>query len=322
MKTYAFPLALAGVFVLPVALVAAQDFPTRPVRMIVPLAVGGPVDTVGRIVAAQLSEQLKQQVLVDNRPGAGGSVGGAMLARATPDGHTILLAANGTIAIAPHLITRLPFDAMKDFAPITLVGTSPQAMLLHPAVPANTVNDFIDLARSKPGSVNFASSGAGSTSHLASELLKMMTKISMVHVPYKGAGPALTDLMGGQTQMMITGISSALPFVNGGKLRAIGVTSTKRVSVLPDAPPISDVVPGYEVTTWYALYTTAKTPAPIIALLHRESVKAVNTPEIKSRLTAAGVDAETSTPEQMAKMGREEVAKWGKLISAIGLKSQ
>ena len=322
MKKYSFPVVLAGLFALPVSMVAAQNFPTRPVRMIVPLAVGGPVDTVGRIVALQLSEQMKHQVVVDNRPGAGGSVGGEMLARAAPDGHTILMAANGTIAIAPHLITKLPFDAMKDFAPITLVGTSPQAMLLHLAVPAKTVKEFIDLARSKPGSVNFASSGAGSTSHLASELLMMMAKISMVHVPYKGAGPALTDLMGGQTQMMITGISSALPFITGGKLRAIGVTSTKRVSVLPEAPPISETVPGYEVTTWYALYTTAKTPAPIIAALNRESVKAVNTPEIKARLTAAGVEAETSTPEQLAKMGREEVAKWGKLISAIGLKAQ
>ncbi len=312
---------LAGLLVVPVTMVAAQNFPTRPVRMIVPLAAGGPVDAVGRIVAAQLSENLKQQVVVDNRPGAGGSVGGEMLSRATPDGHTILMAANGTIAIAPHLITKLPFDAMKDFAPITLVGTSPQAMLLHPAVPAKTVKEFIDLARAKPGGLNYASSGGGSTSHLASELLKMMAKITLVHVPYKGAGPALTDLMGGQTQMMITGISSALPFINGGKLKAIGVTSTKRVSVLPDAPPISEVVPGYEVTTWYALYTTARTPAPIIAALHRESVKAVNAPETKARLTAAGVDAETSSPEQLTKLGREEIAKWGKLISAIGMKA-
>jgi len=295
-----------------------QSFPSKPVRMIVPLAAGGPVDTVARIIGPRLAENLGQQVVIDNRPGAGGSVGGEMVARSVPDGHNILLAANGTIAISPHLL-KLPYDATKDLTPISLVGTSPQALLVHPSLPTRSVKELIALARSRPGVINFASSGNGSTSHLASELFKMTTKIDIIHIPYKGAGPAMIDMMAGQTQMIITGVSSALPHIRSGKLRVLGVTSTKRISVLPDIPAIAESVPGYEVTTWYALFAPAGTPAAVVARINQDLVKAVNHSETKANLVGAGVEAETNTPEQMGAMGRDEFTKWGKLVQALGI---
>jgi tripartite-type tricarboxylate transporter receptor subunit TctC len=299
----------------------AQPYPSKPLRMVVPLAPGGPVDLVARILAARLSEQVGQQVVVDNRPGAGGSVGGEMVARATPDGHTVLVVANGTVAIAPNLM-KLPYDATRDLAPVTLLGTSPQALLVHPGVPAKSVRELIELAQARPGSVNFASSGQGATSHLASELFKVTAKIDIVHVPYKGAGPALTDLVAGQTQMMITGVSSALPYVKQGRLRLLGVTRARRIALLPEVPAIAETLPGYDVTTWYGLLTTARTPAPVIARLHRETVRALESAEVRGRLAGAGVEVETSNPEKFTAMIREETAKWGKLVKSLGITLQ
>ena len=299
----------------------AQHFPSRPVRMVVPLAAGGPVDIVARIVAARLTEQLGQQVIVDNRPGAGGSVGGELVARALPDGHSVLLASNGTLAIAPNLM-KLPYEVGRDLTPVTLVGTSPQVLVVHPALSAGSVKELIALARSRPGTINFASSGQGSTSHLASELFKSAAKIQITHVPYKGASPALTELMAGGTQMMITGVSSTLPYLKSGRLRALGVTSLKRIPALPDTPAIAEVLPGYEVTTWYGLLTTAGTPALAVARLHQEAVKAAASADVKSRLASAGVDAETSSPDKFLAMIRAETLKWGKLIKAAGVTAQ
>lgn len=299
------------------AVAAAQSYPTKAVRLIVPLAAGGPVDTVTRIVAARLSEQLGQQVVVDNRPGAGGSVGGEAVARATPDGYTLLMAANGTIAIAPHLIKTLTYNAQRDFAPISLVGTSPLAMLVHPSLPVRNVKDFIALAKSRPGAINFGSSGNGSTGHLSSELFKSAAEVDLVHIPYRGAAPAMADVLAGQTQMIVTGVSSALPHIKSGKLRAIGVTSPKRIAVLPDVQAIAETVPGYNVTSWYGLFSTAGTPEPILSRLNQEMVKAVAYTEPK--LTAAGVEAQSSTPEAFAAMIQAETTKWGKLIKALNI---
>lgn len=303
------------------AAAGAQDFPTRPVRVIVPLAAGGPVDTVTRIVAAGLTERLQQQIVVDNRPGAGGSVGADMVARATPDGYTLLMAANGTLAVSPNLM-KLSFSVERDLAPITLIGTSPQVLVVHPALPAKSVSELVALARSRPGTINFASSGQGSTAHLAAELFKAMAKIDIVHIPYKGAGPALTDLAGGQTQMMITGISTTLPYIRAERLRPLGVTSAQRVAVLPQVPPIAEAVPGYEVTTWYGLMAPAGTPTAVIARLNRETAAALENPTVKSKMAGAGVDAQTNTPEQFRTMIREETAKWGKVIRVVGIKSR
>lgn len=303
------------------AAAGAQDFPTRPVRVIVPLAAGGPVDTVTRIVAAGLTERLQQQIVVDNRPGAGGSVGADMVARATPDGYTLLMAANGTLAVSPNLM-KLSFSVERDLAPITLIGTSPQVLVVHPSLPAKSVSELVALARSRPGTINFASSGQGSTAHLAAELFKATAKVDIVHIPYKGAGPALTDLAGGQTQMMITGISTTLPYIRADRLRPLGVTSTQRVAVLPQVPPIAEAVPGYEVTTWYGLMAPAGTPPAVIARLNRETAAALENPTVKSKMAGAGVDAQTNTPEQFRAMIREETAKWGKVIRMVGIKSR
>lgn len=314
-------LTLSTFICLMAATAGAQDFPTRPVRVIVPLAAGGPVDTVTRIVAAGLTERLQQQIVVDNRPGAGGSVGADMVARATPDGYTLLMAANGTLAVSPNLM-KLSFSVERDLAPITLIGTSPQVLVVHPSLPAKSVSELVALARSRPGTINFASSGQGSTAHLAAELFKATAKVDIVHIPYKGAGPALTDLAGGQTQMMITGISTTLPYIRADRLRPLGVTSTQRVAVLPQVPPIAEAVPGYEVTTWYGLMAPAGTPPAVIARLNRETAAALENSTVKSKMAAAGVDAQTNTPEQFRAMIREETAKWGKVIRMVGIKSR
>jgi tripartite-type tricarboxylate transporter receptor subunit TctC len=297
----------------------AQTYPSRPVRMVVPFAPGGPVDIVARIVSARLTEQLGQQVIVDNRPGAGGSVGGELVARAQPDGHTALLASNGTLAISPHLM-KLPYDAKRDLAPVAQVGTSPQALVVPAALAAASVKDLIAMARARP--VNYASSGQGSTSHLAFELFKAAARIEAVHVPYKGAGPAVNDLIAGQTQAMITGVSSVLPYAKSGRLRVLGVTSRKRIAALPDTPAIAETLPGYEVTTWYGVLVAAGTPAAVVTRLNQETVKAVGHADVRARLAALGVDAETGTPEQFAVMIREETEKWGKLIKAAGITAQ
>lgn len=299
----------------------AQPYPSKPVRIIVPLAPGGPVDTVTRILAVGLGERLGQQILVDNRPGAGGNVGADLVARAAPDGYLLLMASNGTLAISPHLVKQ-PFDAARDFAPISLVGTSPQVLLVHPSLPTKSVADVVKLARSQPGMINYASSGPGSTAHLAMELFKLLSKLDIVHIPYKGAGPALADLAGGQTQMMITGISTTLPYIKSGRLRPLGVTSAQRVAVLPEVPPIGDTVPGYEVTTWYGLVGTAGTATAVIDRLSKDTAAALDNATVKSKLAAAGVDARANTPEQFGAMIRDESAKWGTLIKTLGIKLQ
>jgi tripartite-type tricarboxylate transporter receptor subunit TctC len=287
--------------------------------MVVTLAAGGPVDAVARLLAASMSEQLGQQVVVDNRPGAGGSVGGEAVARANPDGHTLLMAANGTIAVSPHIIKKLPFDALRDLVPISLVVTSPLGLFVHPGLPALSVKDLVALARSKPGSINFGSSGNGSTGHLATELFMAAAQIKLVHVPYRGAAPAMNDLIAGQIQMQMTAVSGALQFVQAGKLRALGVTSPGRLAVLPDLPAIAETLPGYEVVSWYGLFTTAGTRPAIVQRLHRETVKAIEQPELSKRLSALGLDPQTNSPQQFAAMTRSEHAKWGKLIRALNI---
>ena len=316
-----------GMLVASIALASAspgaltQGYPSKPVRFVVPTTAAGPIDTVTRIVSARLSEQFGQQVNVDNRPGAGGSVGAELVARAPADGYNLLMGASGPIAIAPNFL-KLPYNAERDLAPVGLVGTSPLALVVHPTLPAQTVKDLIALAKSRPGAVNFGSSGQSSSSHLSSELLKMIAQIDIVHVPYKGAGPALTDLAAGQTQMMFTGVSSVLPHIHSGRVRAMAVTSAKRIAVLPGTPAVAESVPGYEVLSWYGVLTTIGTPPSVITQINQEIGRAVEHPSVKSKLAAAGVEPETGTPEQLATMIRTETAKWGKVVKTIGLKVQ
>ena len=298
----------------------AQTFPNRPVRLVVALAPGGPTDVVSRVYAAKMSELLGQQVVVDNRPGAGGSVAGEIVSRALADGHTLFSAANGTIAISPNLLTKLPYSVSRDLTPVALIGNSPFAVMVHPAVPAKNMHELLALAKAQPGKLNFGSAGPGSTSQLSTELLKMMTGVSMTHVPYKGAGPALIGAIAGEIDLMISGVSTGLPFLKQGKLRGLAVTSRQRVSVLPELPPVADVVPGYEAASWYAVMAPAATPRAVIDRLNRDSIAAIQNPEINAKLTSQGVEPETLTPSQLGEKIRTETARWGKVVQAAGLK--
>ena len=292
----------------------AQPYPTKPIRLLLGYAPGGPTDLTGRLVGQQLNEGLGQSSVMDNRPGAGGSLAATLLANAEPDGYTLLLAANGEIAIAPNLRRKLPYQPLKDLAPISRVGASQLVLVVHPGVPAKSTADLIALAKTKAGGVNFASAGTGSTAHLAGEYFKHLAGINIVHVPYKGAGPALTDLMGGQVQMLITGYSAASAHVKAGKLRALAVTGTRRLGAAPELPTIGETVKGYEVTSWYGFLAPARTPQAIIARLHREIAAVVRRPEVIKRLITLGIEPEGNTPLEFREQIKKEIATWGRVV--------
>ena len=299
----------------------AQGYPARPVRLVVPYAPGGPVDIVGRIVAQKLSEAFHQQVIVDNRAGGGGNIGLEIAAHAAPDGYTLLMGANGVIAINPALYRNMPVDTQQDFAAISMVASSPMILVVHPSVAASSVKELIALAKARPGTINYASSGSGSTAHLSSELFKSMAKVDMLHVPYKGAGPALTDLVGGQVQVMFTGVSSTLPFVKSGKLKALAVSSEKRLALLPDMPTVAETLPGYEVLTWYGVFAPAATPGAIVDRLNAVIVQSFAAADAKAKLAALGADAQTDTPQQFARAVAHEVAKWARIVKESGARA-
>jgi tripartite-type tricarboxylate transporter receptor subunit TctC len=308
--------------VLGISTASAQPYPTRPIRLVVALAAGGPTDIVMRIFAAKLTEQLGQQLVVDNRAAAGGSVAGEIVANAPADGYTLFAGANGTIAIAPNLFTKLPYSVSRDLTPVALVGNSALAVMVHPAVAANNMTDLLTLAKAKPAAINYGSSGQGGTGHLATELLAMMANVRLTHVPYKGAGPALVGLVAGEIQLMISGVSTGLPYIKQKQLRALGVTSAKRLPQLPDVPAVAETVPGYEAGSWYAVLTRAGTPRPIIERLNREAEKAIRSPDVNGKLVAAGVDPDPVSPEELARKIRLETERWGKVVRAAGLKPQ
>jgi tripartite-type tricarboxylate transporter receptor subunit TctC len=300
---------------------AEGTFPTRPVRLLVTQAAGGPTDVVARIYATRLSELMGQQAVVDNRHSAGGSIAGELTARAPADGYTLMVAANGTLAVAPHLM-KLSYDARRDLTPVALIGNSPLGLLVHPPLPAGSVKELLALAKARPGKINFGSSGTGATAHLSGELLKMLGGINIVHVPYKGAGAALVGVMSGEIEMFITGLSSGLPYVKQKQLRLLGVSSAKRVALIPDVPTIAETLPGYDVTSWYAVLAPVGTPRAIVDRLHQLSTTVVTTPDIQSKLTNAGVEVEPLTPPQLgAKLARDH-DRWGKVLAAAGMKLQ
>ena len=303
----------ASFVVLPVL---AQSYPSRPMRMIVGFPPGGPTDLVARLVAQHLSETLGQQVVTDNRPGAGGAVAGVLMVKAAPDGHTLFLASNGEIAISPNLYKKMAYDPAKDLMPVSRVGSAQLVLVVHPSVAAQSVKDLIALAKAKPGSINFASSGIGSTAQLSAELFKTLAGIDIVHVPYKGAGPAMTDLMGGQVQMLITGFSAAFTHIKSGKLRALGVTGATRVKAMPDLPTIGETVPGYQITSWYGVFVPAGTPAAIINRLQNEIAVLVKRPDMGDRFASLGLEGEATTPQVFAAQIKEEIVKWAKVIQA------
>jgi len=299
----------------------AQNYPSRPVRMIVPAAPGGGADIVARIVSLKLTELLGQQVVVDNRAGAAGTIGAEMTARAVPDGYTVLMAQSTSVAIAPHLYPKLGYDTLRDFAPVSLSAAVPNLVVVHPSIPITTIKELIAFAKAKPGQLNYGSSGTGAPSHLAGELLRSLAGAQLTHIPYKGAGPATASLLGAETQVMFAPIVAVMPHVKSNRLRAVAVTTAKRTPSVPDIPTVAESgVPGYEIASWFGVLGPVKMTPEIIARLNRDLVRAVQAPETKERLANEGAEAIGSTPAQFAAYLREELARYGKLIKDAGIR--
>jgi tripartite-type tricarboxylate transporter receptor subunit TctC len=299
---------------------AAQNYPAKTVRMVVGYPPGGPTDVIARLVSQKLTQSLGQQVIVDNRPGASGMIGAELTVRAAPDGYTLLMVPV-TYAVTPSLFAKMTYDVEKDLAPVAQVAAAPFILVVHPTLPVKTVKDLITLDRRNPGQINFASASTGGMPHLAGELFNSMTGTKLVHIPYKGAAPATTDLISGQVTLMFNNMLSAMPQVKAGRLRAVAVTSTKRSAAAPELPTIAETVPGYEASGWYGAFAPAATPRDIINRLNTEMNRAMKMPDVIQRLAGDGVEAVGTTPEQFAAYLKQEVAKWGKVVKASGAKA-
>jgi tripartite-type tricarboxylate transporter receptor subunit TctC len=301
----------------------AQDYPSRPIRIIVPSTAGGSVDTLARTVGSNLSQRWGQQVVVDNRSGAGGVIGGEITAKAPPDGYTLIMATIAAMATNVSLAKKLPYDPVRDFAPITLVASQQIVLLVNPNVAARTAQELIQLAKSKPGQLTFASAGNGSGGHLSGELLKILAGIDLTHVPYKGISPAIVDVISGQVTMTFASIISGTPHVKTGRLRALAVTGARRSPALPELPTMMEAgVRGYESSTWYGLLAPKATSRAIVTKLNREVVAIINLPEVKANLLAEGAEPVGNTPEQFGEFIKAEIAKWGKVIRTAGLRAE
>jgi len=299
---------------------AAQTYPTKTVRMIVGYPPGGPTDVLARIVSQKLTQAWGQQVIVDNRPGASGMIGAEFTARAAPDGYTLLMVPV-TYAVTPSLFSKMTYDVEKDLAPVAQVAAAPFILVVHPTLPVKSVKDLITLARSRPGQLNFASASTGGMPHLAGELFNSMTGVKMVHIPYKGAAPATTDLLSGQVTLMFNNMLSAMPQVKAGRLRAVAVTSLTRSAAAPELPTIAETVPGYEANGWYGAFAPAATPKDLINRVNAEMNRIMKMPDVTQRLAGDGVEAVGTTPEQFGAYLKQEVAKWGKVVKASGAKA-
>ena len=299
----------------------AQTYPSKPIRIVIPFPASGGTDVIARTVQPKMTEALGQTLILDNRSGANGNVGTEIVARSAPDGYTLLLNGSGTLAINPGLYAKLPYDSIKDFAPVSIMVLQPSVLVVHPSLPARNVKELIVLAKSKPGQLNFASSGSGSISHLAAEVFSMMGGIQMVHVPYKGAGPAMVDLVAGQVQVNFGGSPSVMPHVKSGRLRALGVTTAKRVTATPELPTIAEAgLPGYEATGWYGLLAPAGTPDAIISRLNQVMIATLQNADIRDKLVGLGLEVSTSTPQQFTDFMKSEIAKYTKVIKAANVK--
>ncbi|HET9404400.1 MAG TPA: tripartite tricarboxylate transporter substrate binding protein [Burkholderiales bacterium] len=300
----------------------AQQYPSRPVRFVVPFAPGGSTDTLARTMGVKLADALGQQVVVDNRPGGNGDIGMLIVARAPADGHTIVLGYIANLAIAPSLQAKMPYDPVKDFAPITQPASSPNVLTAHPSVQARNLKELIALAKASPGKVSFASTGVASIGHLTGELINNLAAIRMTHVPYKGSGQAVTDILGGHVQVMFSGFSSTLHHIKAGKLRALAVTGPKRAPALSDVPTIAEQgFPGVEATAWYGVLAPAGTPRPVVMRLHGDLVRSLRQPDVVQKLDGLGFEIVGSTPEQFGAYIRSETRKWEKVVRASGAKS-
>jgi tripartite-type tricarboxylate transporter receptor subunit TctC len=318
-RRQALALAAAGA-VMPAAAQSA-GFPNKTVRIIVPYTTGGSNDVIARLLAQQLQTQWGQPVVVENRPGAAGNIGSAEVAKAAPDGHTLLLTNINITSMNPALIANMPFDPQKDFAPISLLGTTTLALVVHPSVPANSVAELISLAQKEPGRLNYASSGNGSPQHMSAEMFKAMTRTQITHVPYRGAAPAVADVVGGQVQVTVGVVNQLIAHIRSGRLRALGVTSLKRLAQLPEVPTLDEAgVRGYESEIWLGLAAPGATPAPLIEQINQDVRRAMSNPEVVSRLQGQGIDVLLSTPAQMRQRSLDDLKRWGDIIRTAGIK--
>jgi tripartite-type tricarboxylate transporter receptor subunit TctC len=301
---------------------ACAEYPDRPIRLIVSYPPGGGTDVTARQIVPLLSERLGKQVVIDNRSGAGSTLGTNLAAKATPDGYTLLMS-DTTFGIVPGLYPKLPYDTLRDFAPVTQITSVPVALVVHPSVAASSVKELVELARAKPGALNFGSGGVGTPVHMAAELLMVQAHIKMVHVPYKGAGPAFADLLGGQFQLMFPTLQSVVPHVKSGRVRLIAMTTEKRSPAFPEVPTVVESgIPGVIAVAWFGIHAPAGTPKPVIARLHDEAVKVVREPSIRDRFLADGADPVGSTPDQFFKFVASEIGKWTKVVKASGIKAE
>jgi len=299
----------------------AQTWPVKAVRLVVPFAAGGSTDIIGRTLGQKLNEMWGQPVVVDNRPGGSTVIGTDVVAKSPPDGYTLLVTP-APFTIVPSLIAKLPYDPAKDFEPITLINTTPLVIVVNPSVPAKSIKELIALAKSRPGALNYGSSGSGGSNHLAGELFNAMTGVKMIHIPYKGNAPALTDLIGGHVDVVFNGLTSAMPFIKSGKLRALAVTSLARTGSLPDMPTLDELgLKGFQAVAWNGLTAPARTPKDIIAKINSDALKVVRSAELVERLKAEGSDPVGNSPAEYSAFLRNEIAKWAKVIKSAGVKS-
>jgi tripartite-type tricarboxylate transporter receptor subunit TctC len=319
MRLFFCVVALAFTFASGIA--EAQNYPSKPIRLIVPFPPGGSNDIVGRMIAAQLGERLGLSVVVDNRGGAGGTIGTDMAAKAAPDGYTLLLISVAH-AFNPAMYKKLPYDPEKSFAPIGLVAAGPVALMVHPSVPATTVKELIAFAKTKPGELNYATAGVGSFQHLASELFKLQTGVNIVHIPYKGGGPAMMDTIAGQAQINMASLIQVIPHAKSGKLRLLATSGSKRSSLFPDVPTVAETVPGYDATNWWGLVAPAGTPAAVVSKLHSELEALLKSAETKKRLESEGADVVRMDPAEFGRFLSAEMVKWTKVVREAGITAE
>lgn len=298
----------------------AQNYPEKPIRIVSPFSPGGGTDLMGRLIGQQFTKSWSQQAVVENRPGANGMLGSEYVAKAAPDGYTLLVGTMGTHGINASLYRRLPYDTVADFTPVTALITSPMLLLVHPSIPARSVRDFIALAKTKPGQITFSSAGNGSVGHLAGELFDVLAQVKIVHIPYRGSGPATIDLLSGQVQSMVGSPAATLNYVKAGRVRALAQTGAKRSALIPDVPTLAESgLKDYDVTTWYGLWGPARMPAYITQKLHSEVVRTLALPETRSLLTAQGMEPLGNTPEEFSAQIKAELAKWARVAASAGI---
>jgi tripartite-type tricarboxylate transporter receptor subunit TctC len=310
---------LLAVFLIPLLAASgplfAQAYPARPIKLVIPFPPGGPLDLAGRAIGQKLQEAWGQPVVVENRPGAGGNIGADAVAKSAPDGYTLVMGALSTHAVNPHLFAKMPYDALKDFAPITLVAVTPNVLVVNPALPANNVQELIALARASPGKLSFASGSNGSAGHLAGELFKTLAGIDIVHVPYKGGAPAMQDLLGGQVQFMFDNLANSMAQMKAGKLKAFAVTTAKRSALAPELPTMAEAgVTGFDISTWYGIMAPAKTPPDIVRKLNAEIVKILGSEDMREKLKVQGAEPAPTSPEEFAAFIRTEWTKYAKIV--------